>query len=481
MKHPIILKRRTLAIAAAALAAFLLAGCAGPAGGAGTTGERAADAVGQAAGAAEQRSGAEGESGQTAGAESAVGQAAGATGAGMKPSGRTALTGEPIRIGAIYALSGNNAAIGTNILRGIDFAAEDINAAGGVDGRPIEIIRGDTQGDEEVARAVAKRLITEEQVHAIVGCHQSTLTEIVAEVCEEYHIPMITAISTVDSISTHHNEYFFRLCPMNSLYLENMFMYMKEQAEQTGKEVKTIAVFADNSMIGQEAIRCARIYAPQYGMEIVKEIQYGQGAADLTDEILELKAAGADAVLAESYVSDASLLMRTMYEQNYRPPILIAKANGFADPSFIPATRGMSEGVTSVVEWNPDMTKGQEINRRFKEIFGVDMNGHSAESYTAVWTFKTAFEQAGTEDGETVKDVLTKIDIRESFPDGPEIILPYDRIKFEDHVFDGVRHYHNNIYASVAIAQIQDGEYKTVWPFEYSNQRIEYPAGYGNR
>lgn len=216
MKHPIILKRRTLAIAAAALAAILLAGCAGQAGGGGTTGERAADAAGQAAGA-----------------ESAVGQAAGATGAGMRPSGRTALTGEPIRIGAIYALSGNNAAIGTNILRGIDFAAEDINAAGGVDGRPIEIIRGDTQGDEEVARAVAKRLITEEQVHAIVGCHQSTLTEIVAEVCEEYHIPMITAISTVDSISTHHNEYFFRLCPMNSLYLENMFMYMKEQAEQT--------------------------------------------------------------------------------------------------------------------------------------------------------------------------------------------------------------------------------------------------------
>ena len=121
MKHPIILKKRTLAIAAAALAAFLLAGCAGPADGAGTTGERAADAAGQAAGA-----------------ESAVGQAAGATGAGMKPSGRTALTGEPIRIGAIYALSGNNAAIGTNILRGIDFAAEDINAAGGVDGRPIE-------------------------------------------------------------------------------------------------------------------------------------------------------------------------------------------------------------------------------------------------------------------------------------------------------------------------------------------------------
>ena len=104
---------------------------------------------------------------------------------------------------------------------------------------------------------------------------------------------------------------------MNSLYLENMFMYLRDQAKKTGSQVKTIAVFADNSMIGQEAIRCARIYAPQYGMEIVEEIQYRQGAADLRDEIQALKEADADAVLAESYVSDAILLMKTMQEQDY--------------------------------------------------------------------------------------------------------------------------------------------------------------------
>ena len=93
--------------------------------------------------------------------------------------------------------------------------------------------------------------------------------------------------------------------------------------------------------------------------------------------------ADADAVLAESYVSDAILLMKTMQEQDYHPPILIAKANGFADPSFIPATEGISNGLTSVVEWNPDLTKGRDINKRFKKIFGIDMNGHSAEAYTA--------------------------------------------------------------------------------------------------
>lgn len=460
-------KRRAATVLVCVMAASLTAGCAGVKNRkeSAAAGVQTADKNG--AGSMNNR-GSESEPDEEPGAK---------PGAEPGRSERIELTGDPIRIGAIYALSGNNAAIGTNILRGIDFAAEDINQSGGVDGRPVEIIRGDTQGDADVARSEAERLINQEKVHAIVGCHQSTLTEIVAEVCQEYKIPMITAISTVDSISTHHNEYFFRLCPMNSLYLENMFMYMQEQAEQTGREVKTIAVFADNSMIGQEAIRCARIYAPQYGMEIVKEIQYGQGVADLTDEILELKEADADAVLAESYVSDASLLMTTMEELDYHPPILIAKANGFADPSFIPATRGISEGVTSVVEWNSDMTKGQDINKRFKEIFGVDMNGHSAEAYTAVWTFKTAFEQAGTDDGEAVRDALAALDIQNAFADGPEIILPYDRIKFEDHEFDGIRHYNNNIYASVAIAQIQDGEYKTVWPFEYSNQKIVYPAG----
>lgn len=383
-------------------------------------------------------------------------------------AGRRQPEGEPIRIGAIYALSGNNAAIGTNILRGIDFAAEDINGAGGVSGRPVEIIRGDTEGDPAIARAEAERLIVQEKVHAIVGCHQSTLTEVVAQVCEEHHIPMITAISTVDSISARKNPYFFRLCPVNFLYLENMFRYMQDQAEDTGNEIRTVAVFTDNSLIGQEVADSAGICAKQYGMEIVKEIQYGQGAADLTAEVQALKDAGADAVLAESYVADAILLVETMKELGYEPPLLIAKANGFTDPSFLPAVEGIAEGVTSVVEWNPDMVKGREINSRFREIFGMDMNGHSAEVYTALWTLKTAFEQAGSDDGEMVRDALAQIDIRESFPDGPEIILPYDRIRFEDHELNGKRHYNDNTSASVAIAQVRGGAYQTVWPSEYS-------------
>ena len=214
---------------------------------------------------------------------------------------------------------------------------------------------------------------------------------------------------------------------------------------------------------------------------MVATVDYTSNATDLSAQVLAQKQADPDAILCDSYIGDATLFIQTLKEQNYSPKMIVAKANGFTDPSFITNLGAISNGVASVVEFNPDLVNGVEINEEFKAQFGVDMNGHSAESYTVVWLFKTAIEAAGSTDGEAVKNALAELDIQGEFPGGRKIILPYDRIKFEDHVFDGVRHYHNNIYASVAIAQIQDGEYKTVWPFEYSNQRIEYPAGYGNR
>ena len=385
---------------------------------------------------------------------------------------------DTIKIGAMYALSGDKAAIGTNILRGIDFAVEQINAAGGVNGKMIEIVRGDTQGDAKVAGSLAEKLITEDHVVAIMGCHQSTLTDIVAQVCEDYQIPLITAISTLDSLSTNNYEYFFRMCPMNSVYVEDMFKYLSEQSAQTGKEVKTVSIFADNSAIGQELIRCANIYAPMYNMEIICTVEYQGGAADLTSEVLTLKNANADAVLCESYIADAILFTKTLQEQDYKPEFVVAKANGFADVSYVPATEGISNGIATVVEWNADLTKGQEINAAFKEEYGVDMNGHSAESYTVIWIYKTAFELAGTTDGPAVKEALENLTITESFPGGSEIILPYAAIDFEDYEVDGTMHYHNNSYASVAIAQVQDGEFKTVWPLEYAGAQIQYPAQY---
>ena len=123
-----------------------------------------------------------------------------------------------------------------------------------------------------------------------------------------------------------------------------------------------------------------------------------------------------------------------------------------------------------------DLINGQEINEEFKAEYGVNMNGHSAESYTVVWIFKTAIEAAGTTDGAAVRDAIAALDIQGEFPGGRKIVLPYDRIKFENYDLAGVPHYRDNTSASVAIAQVQGGEWKTVWPFSFTDTKILYPA-----
>ena len=104
------------------------------------------------------------------------------------------------------------------------------------------------------------------------------------------------------------------------------------------------------------------------------------------------------------------------------------------------------------------------------------MNGHSAESFTAVWILKTAFEAAGSTDGTKVRDALVAMHIKDQFPNGPKIILPYNEIRFGDEIIDGKKHTHNNIPATVAIAQIQNGAWSTVWPFDVAAKDVQYPA-----
>ncbi len=451
-------KKLTSILCIAAVALSALAGCSSGSGASETTAAGTVETTAAPAGAETKAAGGAEETTAAAGAE---------------------LTGEPIKIGTIYAMSGGSAAIGANILRGIDFAVAEINAAGGVNGRPLEVVRGDHAGDAATGRSEAERLITQEHVDIMMGCHMSVVTEVVAQVCQQYEVPMITAISTLDRLSNEEHkdmDYFFRLCPLNSVYVEDMLMYLKDSAEQTGEEVKTVAIFTDRAAIGQELIRCVELFKDKYGLDLVATVDYTSNATDLSAQVLALKQANPDAVLCDSYIGDATLFIQTLKEQNYSPKMIVAKANGFTDPSFITNLGSIANGVASVVEFNPDLTNGVEINEEFKAEFGVDMNGHSAESYTVVWLFKAAIEAAGSTEGAAVKDALASLDIQGEFPGGRKIVLPYDRIKFENYDLAGEAHYRDNTSASVAIAQIQDGQWKTVWPFDFSDTKIVYPA-----
>lgn len=385
-------------------------------------------------------------------------------------------SGEPIKIGTLYPLTGSVASIGENIMRGVEFAVNEINENGGIDGRQIEIVQGDTAGDTQTGMAEAERLITQEEVVAILGAYQSGVTEVVAQVAERYKVPLLTAISTADSLTESGYQYFFRLAPTNSMFLRDMIQFLADASSINPEAtVESIAVCADNTLLGQETAEWAKYWAEQQGIEYLGEVLYTQGAADLSSEVVQLMDMNPDALVVDNYISDGILLTNTMAEQGYKPNIMIGKATAYIDPSYIPAVGNASNGIITASEFNPG-TKGVDISDAFEEEYGVAMNGHSAEAYTAVWVLKTAIEEAGSIDREAVKDALTNIKIEGSFPDGPEIILPYDTIEFSDIEMNGQQHTHTNSGATLTILQIQNGEYKTIWPTDIADGDFQYPA-----
>lgn len=405
-------------------------------------------------------------------------KSAGSGGSAKTESPKKASGKDTIKIGTLYPLTGDVASIGQNIMKGINFAVDEINRKGGVDGKKIEIVQGDTMGDTKTGMTEAERLITQDKVVALLGAYQSSVTEVVAQVAEQYEIPFLTAISTADSLTESGYKYFFRMAPTNSMYLRDMIQFLVDESKKNEKvSVKSIAVCADNTLLGQETAQWAKYWAEQNHIKYLGEVLYSKGAADLSSEVIQLKDLNPDALVVDNYISDGILLTKTMAEQGYKPPIMIGKATAYIDPSYIPAVGNLCNGIVTAAEFNPG-TKGKAVSDAFEKEYGIAMNGHSAEAYTATWVLKTAIEQAGSTDHKAIQKALSNIDIEKSFPGGDEIILPYDTIKFSSLEMNGKKHTHTNAGCKLTILQIQDGKYKTVWPFNVADSELQYPASY---
>jgi len=104
-----------------------------------------------------------------------------------------------VKIGVILPISGALAATAEDLKRGIEFAVSEINEAGGIkslDGAKIKIVYGDSEAEPSIGATEAERLITTENVVAILGAYQSSVTKTVSSVCERYEVPMVNPDST---------------------------------------------------------------------------------------------------------------------------------------------------------------------------------------------------------------------------------------------------------------------------------------------
>ncbi|MFZ5912325.1 MAG: ABC transporter substrate-binding protein [Chloroflexota bacterium] len=368
-----------------------------------------------------------------------------------------------VRVGVLYPLSGDLASTGQDNQNGAVLAAEEINAAGGIQslgGAKLELVFGDTQGNPDIGAQETERLIQEENVVAIIGAYQSSVTKPATQAAERLETPFIVNMAISDIITERGFQYTFRVCPKAQYYGRDQVLFLKDLTQLAGYPVQRVALLYENTDFGTATSLAQKAAIQENGLEVVAEVSYtAEGATDLSNEVAQVLAAEPDAILEVTYLNDSVLIARALAEAGATIPLVDA-AGGVVYPEYVEQLGETAEGSFTLVEYSEYAAGGKELNARFHERFGADITGNSAYAYQAVYVLADALERAGSLDKAQLRAALAATDM----PQGPQMILPAERIHFDA---DG-----QNEFATLFMAQIQDGELVPVWPAAFAASKV---------
>ena len=313
---------------------------------------------------------------------------------------------EPIKIGACVPLSGPIGFYGHDQKTGFEMALEEINAAGGVLGRPIKIVYSDNQCNPTEGVSAARKLIDLDKVKAILGCVCSSVTLAVMPVIEEAKIPMLTIASTNPKITqmagVGGNIWEFRLNVDDSIMAKTLGKVISEQA-------KKVVIYAANNDWGRGAVGAFSESFKTHGVTVQSAEYFEQGQSDFRPSLTKVKGMNPDALLFIMESRDASVLVRQMEEIGFRPS-LFARGSvvsmQFGESIKDDCTLGDGIMEASIISFgvNP------EYDKKYKKKYGVDSPSSAGLAYTGVYAMAKAIELGGKAEPEAIREGLKKMD-----------------------------------------------------------------------
>ena len=243
--------------------------------------------------------------------------------------------GTTVNIGVIQPLSGANAQFGINCRDGIELVADAINAAGGIKalgGAKINLIVSDATSSPATAPAVAQRLITQNQLTAVLGAFASSLTLPISEVTARADIPFLT-MSFADEITGRGLDSVFQIVAKASVIGRAQVNYSLAIAEDARSKIDKIAIMYEDTAYGVAQSRGLRRAAKDANIEVVMDQSYPLGITDAKPLIDKLRASGAQAAFPLSYLNDSLFIVRAMRQQHITVPV-IGGAAGYIIPDF---------------------------------------------------------------------------------------------------------------------------------------------------
>lgn len=278
----------------------------------------------------------------------------------------TGQAGEPVVIGAAAPLTGPRALLGRNMRQGITLAVEEINAAGGVLGRPLQVAFEDDMGDNPNAAINAvNRLIHVHKVPLMMGPHYSVTQMATQKIYWEAKVISITGASGVP-VTAQGNPYVFRVRASDMLVSKALVAYARDTLKATN-----IAIQYINDDFGKAGMERVVKSMAEFQMKPVAVESHNAGDKDFTAQISKIGQAGAQVMISWSHDTESALVVRQAKQLN--PTLKIIGTTSLSEPSFLRLAGEAAEGVISANDFAPTVPLDniQAFVKRYQAKYNV--------------------------------------------------------------------------------------------------------------
>lgn len=314
--------------------------------------------------------------------------------------------GNAIKIGAIFPLTGGSAYQGKSFKQAIEMAQEEINAKGGVNGSQLEILFEDDKGIPADAVNAAQKLITQDQVSAILGNFNSSATLAVRAVTEREKVVQLTPGSTADSITEPGHPYMFRNLVPNSYQAPQMAKYATKKMN-----LKNVAIIAENTDYGRSGAENYQKVAEENGAKILTVEYYNQGDKDFYAQLTKLKSLNADGIFLSGLITEGAQILKQSRDLGIKTQWI--GMGGFTNDTFAQLAEGAAEGMIHVSYFEPGAYEyfptSKDFVENYNKKYGVNPDMYAADGYESVYILAEAIKNAGGGDREKIREALKKI------------------------------------------------------------------------
>jgi branched-chain amino acid transport system substrate-binding protein len=330
----------------------------------------------------------------------------------MSLAGAAAAQGT-IKIGVTQPLTGAFAASGNYVAQGATIAADEINKAGGVLGRKIELVIEDNKSNPTEAVATAEKLIVKDKVPVMLGAWSSTLTLAVMPKLEEYKVPMLVETSSSGKITVSGNPYIFRISPTSEMEAKAFTPLFKKLG------IKKADFLSTNNDFGLGAAKEFSEAAKREGVEVGVMETMDPKATDFSAQLAKIKGSAGDTLFVTTAVEQITLLLKQAKDQQLTARIITTGGSNAPDQLIAQAgdAANGSYHLVFFTPWFPEAVKNPNIAKKFVELWNdkkYDVGGltEGFRGWDGVHTIVAAIKAAGKAEPEAIRAAMWDVKVQ---------------------------------------------------------------------